>query len=115
MAGFDDEIPAGAMDELISADTEDMLPDVPLSAQTPVMSNGSHDPEVASVRLPPQSVESEQSVLGGLMLDNNAFDQVADVLTPDDFYRREHRVIYEKIQQMCSEGRPAGIYIIIVE
>ena len=51
MAGFDDEIPAGAMDELISADTEDMLPDVPLSAQTPVMSNGSHDPEVASVRL----------------------------------------------------------------
>ena len=49
MAGFDDEIPAGAMDELISADTEDMLPDVPLSAQTPVMSNGSHDPEAAAV------------------------------------------------------------------
>ena len=115
MAGFDDEIPAGAMDELISADTEDMLPDVPLSAQTPVMSNGSHDPEVASVRLPPQSVESEQSVLGGLMLDNNAFDQVADVLTPDDFYRREHRVIYEKIQQMCSEGRPADIVTVYGE
>ena len=104
MAGFDDEIP-----------TEDMLPDVPLSAQTPVMSNGSHDPEVASVRLPPQSVESEQSVLGGLMLDNNAFDQVADVLTPDDFYRREHRVIYEKIQQMCSEGRPADIVTVYGE
>ncbi len=115
MAGFDDEIPAGAMDELISVDTEDMLPDVPLSAQTPVMSNGSHDPEVASVRLPPQSVESEQSVLGGLMLDNNAFDQVADVLTPDDFYRREHRVIYEKIQQMCSEGRPADIVTVYGE
>ena len=49
------------------------------------------------------------------MLDNNAFDQVADVLTPDDFYRREHRVIYEKIQQMCSEGRPADIVTVYGE
>lgn len=64
MAGFDDEIPAGAMDELISADTEDMLPDVPLSAQTPVMSNGSHDPEVASVRLPPAVGRKRAKCLG---------------------------------------------------
>ena len=60
------------------------------------------DTEVASVRRPPQSIESEQSVLGGLLLDNNAFDLVADVIGPDDFYRHDHRLIYEKIQQMCT-------------
>ena len=51
MAGFDDEIPAGDIDTMTSVPAEDMLPDVPLSAQTPVMSSASHDPEVASVRL----------------------------------------------------------------
>ena len=73
------------------------------------------DPEVAALRRPPQSIESEQSVLGGLMLDNNAFDLVADVLVPEDFYRRDHRVIYEKIQEMCSAGRPADIVTVYGE
>ena len=67
------------------------------------------DTEVASVRRPPQSIESEQSVLGGLLLDNNAFDLVADVIGPDDFYRHDHRLIYEKIQQMCTAGQPADV------
>ena len=73
------------------------------------------DPEVAALRRPPQSIESEQSVLGGLMLDNNAFDLVADVLVPEDFYRRDHRIIYEKIQEMCSAGRPADIVTVYGE
>ena len=67
------------------------------------------DYEVDTVRKPPQSIESEQAVLGGLLLDNNAFDQVADVITADDFYRRDHRLIYEKIEQMCVEGSPADV------
>ena len=65
--------------------------------------------DVASIRRPPQSIESEQAVLGGLLLDNNAFDQVADVIGPDDFYRRDHRLIFEKIQAMCIEGQPADV------
>lgn len=73
------------------------------------------DQDVASLRRPPQSIESEQSVLGGLMLDNAAFDLVADVLVVDDFYRRDHRVIYEKIQEMCSAGRPADIVTVYGE
>ena len=64
---------------------------------------------MASIRRPPQSIESEQAVLGGLLLDNNAFDQVADVIGPDDFYRRDHRLIFEKIQAMCIEGQPADV------
>lgn len=47
--------------------------------------------------------------LGGLLLDNNAFDLVADVIGPDDFYRHDHRLIYEKIQQMCTAGQPADV------
>ena len=108
---IEDDIPVGD----IPPEAFDTLPDVPVSVQTSSATSARHDAEVAGVRLPPQSVESEQSVLGGLMLDNNAFDLVADVLTPEDFYRREHRVIYEKIQQMCSEGRPADIVTVYGE
>ncbi|MFM7385942.1 MAG: DnaB-like helicase N-terminal domain-containing protein, partial [Betaproteobacteria bacterium] len=45
------------------------------------------DPELSQLRLPPQSLEAEQAVIGGLLLDNTAFDRVADLLRPDDFYR----------------------------
>ena len=48
------------------------------------------DREVAQLRVPPHSVESESSVLGGLLLDNNAWDRVGDVLHEGDFYRHEH-------------------------
>ena len=74
-----------------------------------------NDAEVASVRRPPQSIESEQCILGGLMLDNHAFDLVADVVNPDDFYRRDHRLIYEKIYEMCNGGRPADVVTVSTE
>lgn len=73
------------------------------------------DPEVAALRRPPQSLESERAVLGGLMMDNNAFDLVADILQPDDFYHLAHRIIYEKIQEMCSAGRPADMLTVATE
>ena len=55
------------------------------------------DDEVARLRVPPHSVEAEQSVLGGLLLDNGAWDRVGDLLTESDFYRFEHRLIFAAI------------------
>ncbi|MCW5633776.1 MAG: replicative DNA helicase, partial [Rubrivivax sp.] len=51
-----------------------------------------HDSDIARLRVPPHSVEGEQSVLGGLLLDNLAWDRAADLLTESDFYRYEHRL-----------------------
>ena len=53
-----------------------------------------HDKETAALKVPPHSLEAEQSVLGGLMLDNQAWDNVAARLVSNDFYRYEHRLIF---------------------
>ena len=55
------------------------------------------------VRTPPHSVEAEQAVLGGLMLDSNAWDAVADIVTATDFYRRDHRLIFEAIAEVAEK------------
>src|ERR1700712_3558666 len=55
------------------------------------------DDEIAKLRTPPHSVEAEQSVLGGLLLDNSAWDRAGDLLVDSDFYRYEHRFIYAAI------------------
>ena len=70
-----------------------------------------HDPrdEVAQLRVPPHSVEAEQSVLGGLLIDNNAWDRVADLLVESDFYRWEHQVIFPAIGRLINCGRPADV------
>ena len=65
------------------------------------------DPMVAmirqdEVRTPPHSVEAEQAVLGGLMLDTNAWDAVADIVVAADFYRRDHRLIFEAIIEVAE-------------
>ena len=62
-----------------------------------------------ALKVPPQSIEAEQSVLGGLLLDNASFDRIADALTADDFYRREHRLIYSAISTLCQESSPADV------
>ena len=54
------------------------------------------------VRTPPHSVEAEQAVLGGLMLDSNAWDAVADIIAASDFYRRDHRLIFEAIVEVAE-------------
>jgi replicative DNA helicase len=54
------------------------------------------------VRAPPHSVEAEQAVLGGLMLDPNAWDAVADIVVSADFYRRDHRLIFEAITEVAE-------------
>jgi replicative DNA helicase len=67
------------------------------------------DDEVARLRLPPHSVEAEQSVLGGLLLDNLAWDRAADLLTESDFYRHEHRLIFTAIAGLVNNSKPADV------
>ncbi|MEY3969029.1 MAG: replicative helicase [Pseudomonadota bacterium] len=67
------------------------------------------DDSTASLRLPPHSVEAEAAVLGGLLLDNSAFDRVGDFLRADDFYRADHRQIFEAIARLVQSARPADV------
>ncbi len=67
------------------------------------------DDEVARLRVPPHSVEAEQSVLGGLLLDNSASDRAGDLLTDNDFYRYEHKLIYAAIMALISGNKPADV------
>lgn len=62
--------------------------------------------EVAQLRLPPQSVEAEQSVLGGLMLSPHAWPLVSELLVEDDFYRRDHQLIWRAIKALAERKRP---------
>lgn len=67
------------------------------------------DDAVARLRVPPHSVEAEQSVLGALMLDNAAWDRIGDVLTEADLYRAEHRLIFGAIAALVQAGKPADV------
>lgn len=57
-------------------------------------------------KLPPHSIEAEQSVLGGLMLDNRAWDNLADRVTDEDFYRADHQLIFRAIAELCGTNKP---------
>ncbi|HYJ99397.1 MAG TPA: replicative DNA helicase [Burkholderiaceae bacterium] len=72
-------------------------------------SSGPVDDDIARLRVPPHSIEAEQSVLGGLLLDNLAWDRAADLLTESDFYRYEHRQIYAAISSLVGGGKPADV------
>jgi replicative DNA helicase len=65
------------------------------------------DAQVEAARIPPQSIEAEQSVLGGLLLDNTAWDRIADLIGDHDFYRADHRLIFEHIGALIDHGKPA--------
>jgi replicative DNA helicase len=65
------------------------------------------DPQLAAVRLPPHSIEAEQSVLGGLLLDNTAWDRIADLVGTDDFYRQDHQYIFGAISRLIDASKPA--------
>jgi len=67
------------------------------------------DDEVARLRVPPHSVEAEQSVLGGLLLDNGAWDRIADLLGESDFYRYEHRLIFTAMAALIDSTKPADV------
>ena len=67
------------------------------------------DRQLAPLRVPPHSVEAESSVLGGLLLDNTAWERMADVLTDGDFYRYEHRLIYAAVSKLVEQTKPADV------
>ena len=64
------------------------------------------DPETRSLKVPPHSIEAEQSVLGGLFLDKDALIKVVERVQADDFYRQDHRTIYNAINALDGEGKP---------
>ncbi len=76
-------------------------------AQSPISIN--QDQLIDSYKTPPHSIESEQSVLGGLMLDNHAWEKVADIVTDSDFYRHDHRLIYHHICKLIEHNKPADV------
>ncbi|KZT15158.1 replicative DNA helicase [Acidovorax sp. GW101-3H11] len=71
--------------------------------------SASEDQEIAKLRTPPHSIEAESSVLGGLLLDNNAWDRVGDLLKEGDFYRYEHQAIYAAIGALINASKPADV------
>ena len=71
--------------------------------------NAPSDPQLESLKVPPHSIEAEQSVLGGLLLDNAAWDRIADFLAQSDFYRYDHRIIFEHIGRLIASTRPADV------
>lgn len=66
----------------------------------------------STAKVPPHSIEAEQSVLGALMLDHRTWDQVADRIVVDDFYRGDHRAIFESILKLISRNQPFDVLTI---
>lgn len=69
----------------------------------------STDQDTGRIKIPPHSVEAEQAVLGGLMLDNGKWDLVAEIVTAEDFYRNEHREIFGAIERLAGDGHPLDV------
>jgi replicative DNA helicase len=70
---------------------------------------GEEDRAVQGLKVPPHSIEAEQSVLGALLLDNNSLDMVAAVLREVDFYRSEHAIIFQAISKLVNDNKPADV------
>jgi len=67
------------------------------------------DREMAQLRVPPHSIEAESSVLGGLLLDNTAWDRVADLVSANDYYRHEHQLVYGAVAALINANKPADV------
>jgi replicative DNA helicase len=67
------------------------------------------DRQVAQLRIPPHSLEAESSVIGGLLLDNTAWDKIGDVLIDADFYRYEHRLVFSSVSTLINANRAADV------
>ncbi len=86
-----------------------------MATEAPLPDLAESDAEVDRLRVPPHSVQAEQAVLGGLMLDNAAWDQVADRVGVDDFYRREHRLIFQAVAALAEAHRPFDVVTLAEE
>ena len=75
----------------------------------PAKARRAPDSSLVEVRTPPHSIEAEQAVLGGLLIDAAAWDHVADVVRAEDFYRPDHRLIFESIGALAGSGKPCDV------
>ena len=75
----------------------------------PVKKSFLNDTETTALKLPPHSIEAEQAVLGGIFLNKEAWDKVAEHVNEDDFYRKDHRIIFRAISKLSNEGQPCDI------
>jgi len=73
------------------------------------------DPELDQLKTPPHSVEAEQSVLGGLLLDNSKWDIVSEMLIENDFYRHNHRLIFRGIARLAEDAHPLDVITVAEE
>lgn len=67
------------------------------------------DAQIDAIKLPPYSIEAEQSVLGGLLLESSALDKIADLISDGDFYSKEHRLIYQQIVRLSELAKPIDV------
>lgn len=70
------------------------------------------DTDIASIKMPPYSIEAERSVIGGLMLDPQAWDKVSELVVADDFYRPEHRAVFSVIARLADDSEPIDVVTI---
>ena len=63
----------------------------------------------SSHKIPPQNIEAEQSVLGGILIENEAIHKVMEILTPDDFYREAHQKIFNSLLDLSERDEPADL------
>ncbi len=68
--------------------------------------------EERRIKVPPHSLEAEQSLLGGLMLDKSAWDKVADLVGSEDFYRKDHKLIFRAIAELVEDGQPCDVVVL---
>ena len=66
-------------------------------------------------RIPPHSVESEQSILGSILLDKDAIITVSETIKPDDFYKEAHKLIYESMMKLNNKGEPIDLITLTEE
>ena len=85
------------------------------STVVPLYSQDTGDPQISALKLPPHSIEAEQSVLGGLLLNNEAWDRIGDIVTDEDFYRDDHRRIYRHISKLIENNKPADVLTVVVQ
>jgi replicative DNA helicase len=74
-----------------------------------------NQPDLSSHKLPPQNVEAEQSILGGILLENEAIHKVLEILTVDDFYRDAHQRIFNAMVDLSERGEPADLITLMNE
>ncbi|BES72609.1 replicative DNA helicase [Marinobacter nanhaiticus D15-8W] len=75
----------------------------------PITKQAISDADTSRIKVPPHSIEAEQAVLGGLMLDNSKWDAVSEVISAGDFYRQDHRLIFGAIERLAGEGEPLDV------